>query len=139
MVQRKGSFVVEYVGEIISTKEAQERQKVYDERGMNYLLVLREWVQQRGAFLRTNIDGTYQGSIARFCNHSCEPNLKPFLVRVNSVVPRVGLFAVQDIPPEAELTFDYGVSSSENVGSDKYDCLCGTPSCRKKLPFNPNV
>jgi SET domain-containing protein len=36
----KGQFVAEYVGEVIKTMEAKERQKIYDQKGLNYLLVI---------------------------------------------------------------------------------------------------
>jgi len=124
---------------VITTTEAKRRQVQYDKEGLNYIMILREWIEKRGAFLRTNIDGTYQGSVARFCNHACSPTLKPYFIRINNTIPRVGLFAMMDIPANTELTFDYGISSPDNIGSSRYECQCGASNCRKKLPFNPLV
>jgi SET domain-containing protein len=39
----RGQFVVEYVGEIISTVEAKKRQQEYDQLGLNFLMVVREF------------------------------------------------------------------------------------------------
>lgn len=40
----KGQFVCEYVGEIISTSEAKLRQTSYDRKGLNYLLIIKEYM-----------------------------------------------------------------------------------------------
>ena len=61
---------------------------------------------------------TRQGNIARFINHSCAPNLvvqKWFINRL----PRLGLFATQDIPAGAEvvgLGFGLGVGLGSGLG-----------------------
>ncbi|KAJ6334117.1 hypothetical protein OIU78_011093 [Salix suchowensis] len=57
------------------------------------------------------IDAGSTGNIARFINHSCEPNL--FVQCVLSShhdvkLARVMLFAADNIPPMQELTYDYG-------------------------------
>lgn len=44
------------------------------------------------------IDAGPKGNLARFANHSCEPNMKTQKWYVNGNW-RVGLFAVQDIQP----------------------------------------
>jgi hypothetical protein len=101
--------VSEYAGEVVPTEEAQRRWRdEYDRAGLNYLLVVREFMYAlcfpsmifnrayaphthrpaRGATLRTNIDGTRLGNVSRFFNHSCDPNMMLFLVRVGSLIPR---------------------------------------------------
>ncbi|KAH8961389.1 hypothetical protein BDL97_05G048000 [Sphagnum fallax] len=72
----KGSFVCEYAGELLTTREAQQRQKVYDiveeagnelkllhkkkrrRRCGSALLVLREFLPSKQACVRLNIDAT---------------------------------------------------------------------------------
>jgi SET domain-containing protein len=94
----------------------------------------------RNAYLRTNIDATYVGSIARFLNHSCNPNLVSYPVRVDNIVPRVGFFARKDISANTEITVDYGSRSSVHSTSGKaYPCHCGSVNCKRFLPFNPYV
>jgi hypothetical protein len=72
----KGEPACDYAGEVISTSEAKRRQQQYDEaEGMNYLLVLLEHLPDR--VVRTSIDPTLRGGVARCINHSCSPNLRP--------------------------------------------------------------
>ncbi|KAK3228888.1 hypothetical protein Dsin_000769 [Dipteronia sinensis] len=86
------------------------------------------------------IDAGVYGNVARFVNHSCEPNL--FVQCVLSShhdvrLARVVLFAADDIPPMQELTYDYGYELDSVVGPDgeikKMPCICGTADCRKSL------
>ncbi len=54
------------------------------------------------------IDAKDKANLARFINHSCNPNC---ITQVWNVAgePRAGIFAVRDIPAGEELTFDYQV------------------------------
>jgi histone-lysine N-methyltransferase SETMAR len=82
-----GRYICSYVGEIISTSEAQKRwQRLEAAKQSNYILVLREHLKD--STLKTCIDPATQGNIGRFLNHSCEPNLGVFVVRrVGHLVP----------------------------------------------------
>ncbi|EXB81203.1 Histone-lysine N-methyltransferase, H3 lysine-9 specific SUVH4 [Morus notabilis] len=86
------------------------------------------------------IDAGSRGNVARFINHSCEPNL--FVQCVLSShhdirLARVVLFAADNIVPLQELTYDYGFELDSVVGPDgkikKLPCHCGAPGCRKWL------
>ncbi|GLT72092.1 hypothetical protein SLA2020_440530 [Shorea laevis] len=86
------------------------------------------------------IDAGSYGNVARFINHSCEPNL--FVQCVLSShhdvrLARVILFAADNIPPMQELTYDYGYELDSVVGPDgkvkKLPCYCGAQDCRKRL------
>ncbi|GAB2225959.1 hypothetical protein Droror1_Dr00021740 [Drosera rotundifolia] len=86
------------------------------------------------------IDAGSNGNIARFINHSCEPNL--FVQCVLSChhdikLARVMLFAADNIPPLQELTYDYGYALDSVIGPDgetkKLICYCGASGCRKRL------
>jgi histone-lysine N-methyltransferase SETMAR len=124
----KGKFVMEYTGELVSSKIAKERSEKYDKAGLNYLLVVKEHCGD--LCLRTNIDATFQGNAARYINHSCSPNLQPVLVRINTIVPHIGFFASQDIQKNEELTFSYG-DATEGI----HPCLCGSALCKGFLPY----
>lgn len=87
------------------------------------------------------IDATTRGSIARFVNHSCQPNCRMEKWTVEGR-PRMALFAGdRAIMTGEELTYDYNFDpySLKNV----QECRCGEPGCRgvlgpkeKKQPKN---
>lgn len=86
------------------------------------------------------IDAGSTGNIARFINHSCEPNL--FVQCVLSLhhdvkLARVMLFAADNIPPMQELTYDYGYALDSVSGPSgkikQMPCYCGAADCRKRL------
>lgn len=54
-------------------------------------------------------------------NHSCDPNL-------GFTTGEPILFALRDISPGDELTWDY--STSLSLPEWSLDCLCGSPNCR---------
>ena len=83
-------------------------------------------------FLTNRLDATNFGNIARFFNHSCEPNLEIFRVYVDvldSSRPKIALFTKRDVLPGEELTFDY----KYDVKKLKLRCRCGSANCKKWL------
>ena len=80
------------------------------------------------------IDAT-TGSIARFVNHSCNPNCR-MIKWIVSGQPRMALFAGdKPIMTGDELTYDYNFDpfSAKNVQK----CLCGEVNCRGVLGPKP--
>lgn len=59
----------------------------------------------------------------RFLNHSCNPNV--------GFKGSVSFFALRDIKPNEELTFDYSISEAEKRWYLK--CSCGQRECRKRI------
>lgn len=59
------------------------------------------------SFRRFLIDAETAGNELRFANHSSEPSIRPFCLIDKSLV-HVGFFAMRDINPGEELTFNYG-------------------------------
>ncbi|PVD24367.1 hypothetical protein C0Q70_14848 [Pomacea canaliculata] len=103
---KKGSFVMEYVGEVITNEEAERRGKIYDAEGRTYLFDL----DYNDGDCPFTVDAGYYGNVSHFVNHSCEPNLVVYGVWINTLdprLPRICLFAARDINKGEELTFDY--------------------------------
>ncbi len=63
---RAHSFLTEYVGEVISSEEAERRGYLYDEQGTTYLFDL-DFDEDNSEF---TIDATKEGNVSHFFNHS---------------------------------------------------------------------
>ncbi|KAH6762471.1 hypothetical protein C2S52_019904 [Perilla frutescens var. hirtella] len=130
-----GRFVCEYAGEVLSSKEAKERQQKYDEvaRLTPALLVVKEHLPFGNTCMRMNIDATRIGNIARFINHSCDGgNLHTLIVRSSgALLPRVCFFASTDIEENEELTFSYG---DVRLRPNARPCFCAAAACAGILP-----
>ncbi|XP_060071011.1 histone-lysine N-methyltransferase SUV39H1-like [Ylistrum balloti] len=103
---KKGSFVVEYVGEVITNEEAERRGRYYDAVGRTYLFDL----DYNDGDCPFTVDAGYYGNVSHFINHCCDPNLEVFGVWINALdprLPRIALFSRRDISKGEELTFDY--------------------------------
>ena len=122
------TFVCEYLGEFITKEEAIHRLK---KTTPSYLLTVNELYSTSNR--QTFIDARHHGNIARFINHSCEPNLVSLVVHSGTDVPRVGLFAQKNIAVGDELTFSYASGSSSLSTTS---CLCGASACNGYLPFD---
>ncbi|KAL3735482.1 hypothetical protein ACJRO7_024582 [Eucalyptus globulus] len=115
---KAGQFIIEYCGEVISWKEAKRRSHIYETQGLKDAFIICLNAVE-------SIDATKKGSLARFINHSCQPNCETRKWNVLGEI-RVGIFAKHDIPAGSELSYDYNF---EWYGGAKVRCLCGAPSC----------
>ncbi|XP_055325943.1 probable histone-lysine N-methyltransferase set-23 [Sitodiplosis mosellana] len=137
----KGGFICEYAGEVLCKEEATIRSRTNDENGrMNYIICLNERPIGcgDGEAIQTFIDPSRIGNIGRYLNHSCDANCQIISVRVDALIPKLGIFAKRAIAPNEELCFDYGedenkLNPSAEVTNRKL-CFCGTSKCRKYLP-----
>ncbi|EDW15168.2 histone-lysine N-methyltransferase Su(var)3-9 isoform X1 [Drosophila mojavensis] len=136
---RKGEFVCEYVGEIISSDEANERGKAYDDKGRTYLFDLDYNTAAESEF---TIDAANYGNVSHFINHSCDPNLAVFpcwIEHLNMALPHLVFFTTRYIKAGEELSFDYIRADNEAVPYEnlstaaRVECRCGAPNCRKVL------
>ena len=129
-----GRFVMEYIGEVITSREAELRGRYYDVEGATYLFDL-DFNDSDNVY---TIDAKNFGNISHFVNHSCEPNLEVFPVWIDNLdinLPHIALFAKKFIRSGTELTFDYRMyKKSQSTKRFKgVVCLCETRKCRKFL------
>ncbi|XP_062522912.1 histone-lysine N-methyltransferase SUV39H1-like [Corticium candelabrum] len=124
-------FFSEYVGELVTSKEAEKREKLCDEAGMTYLLDL-DFNEDKNA--EFSIDAKQYGNASRFINHSCDPNLVAYGCWIDNPdprLPRIALFACRDIPAGEELTLDYAMCSSTDT-----QCQHSQSNTPPPTPFN---
>lgn len=114
----QGTFVYEYIGEVISEGRFRKRAEEYKSNGNKHFYFM---MLQKGEY----IDATTKGCLARFCNHSCNPNCYVDKWVVGDKL-RMGIFTKRDILKGEEITFDYNV---DRYGSDAQPCYCGEPNC----------
>jgi histone-lysine N-methyltransferase SETD2 len=121
---KKGDLILEYVGEVIDEQTCAQRQMEYKNEKHKYFMTLRAGEM---------IDASRKAGRGRFCNHSCDPNCETEKWSTNGEL-RVGIFALRDVPPAQELTFDY---KFERYGSERQRCFCGAAICRGFLGSSP--
>lgn len=131
----KGAFICEYAGEILTKDEAIRRDEVNVKcKRMNYIFCLNEISLLNDGAIKTFIDPTYKGNIGRYLNHSCFANCDITSVRVDSIIPKIGIFANRSILPMEELTFSYGTVDFNQVAGNLKLCHCQSLNCKKYLP-----
>lgn len=146
-----GSFMCEYVGELLDEKEA-ERRIDHDE----YLFDVgnydeetpkrnKKFAVESNSFQRKDEDGftldaARYGNVGRFINHSCSPNLYAQNVMYDHGdrrVPHIMFFASKSIAPLEELTYDYNYQIDQvydaNGNLKKKNCRCGSRKCLGRM------
>ncbi len=102
---KKGTQVIQYTGEKISKAESVKRLAA----GNAYIFELNT---------RYDIDGAGLDNLARYINHSCDPNC---VVEQDGSI--LWIIARRHIQAGEELTYNYGYEAK------KYRCNCGAPQC----------
>ena len=105
---KKGDFIIEYTGEVLTKAEA-------DERGGKYLFE---------TSARRFIDGSGRENTARYINHACKPNCEIDIVRGKILVS-----ALKNIKEGEELNYDYGEEYFDAY-IKPHGCRCDP--CKKK-------
>ncbi|CAL5394884.1 unnamed protein product [Camellia sinensis] len=155
-----GSFICEYIGELLEDKEAEKRKNdeyLFD-IGHNFsdcsliggLLTLKPVVQLSSSEVvedeRFTIDAAECGNVGRFINHSCSPNLYAQNVlydHEDKSKPHIMLFAAENIPPLKELTYHYNYFVNQvrdlNGNIKMKSCYCGAAECTDSLCLNRDL
>jgi uncharacterized protein len=109
----KNKRIIDYKGEKITHKESAAREDRYLKKGQIWCFTLNNrWV----------IDAGVGGNIARFINHSCQPNC-----RFEVVDKTIWIKALRPIRRGEELTYDYMTSGDPTI-----PCRC-RPGCQNKI------
>jgi SET domain-containing protein len=120
---RKGTTVVEYLGERVSHAEADSRYEDKDAADNHTFLFTVD--------ARTVIDAGVGGNEARFINHGCDPNCQSVTHR-----RRIFIEAIRTIQPGEELCYDYQIQRDaddpKNV-DQIFACRCGAKNCRGSM------
>ncbi len=120
---RKGTTVMEYVGDRISHAEADAR---YADKADNDNHTFLFTVDKRIV-----IDGGIGGNEARYINHGCDPNCAS--ARAGK---RVYIEAIRTIQKGEELAYDYQIQRDPDDASDVdevFGCRCGAAACRGSM------
>ncbi len=119
----EGETLIEYVGEIISWDEAQDRHP-HDPNDPNHTF-----------YFHVNedkvIDALHGGNSSRWINHSCDPNCE-----ADEENDRIFIKALRNIKAGEELNYDYGLIIDEPYTKKlkaEYPCWCGSKNCRGTL------
>ncbi|KAJ3693076.1 hypothetical protein LUZ60_012171 [Juncus effusus] len=114
-------FVIEYVGQLIRKTISDIREQYYERTGIgsSYLFRLDD------DFV---VDATKSGGLARFINHSCEPNCYTKVITVDGQ-KKIFIYAKRHIKAGEELTYNYKFPLEEQ----KIPCNCGAKRCRGSM------
>jgi uncharacterized protein len=119
----EGETLLEYIGEVISWKEALCRHP-HDPSNPNHTFYFH--IDDDHV-----IDGKQGGNSSRWINHSCKPNCE-----ADETEGRVFIKTLRGIKAGEELFYDYGLiidaKYTQKLLAD-YPCWCGAKSCRGTL------
>jgi len=115
----KGQMIIEYIGQVIRSELTDLREKRYES-------------QNRGIYMfrlddERVVDATLSGGVARYINHSCDPNCVTETVELADW--HIIIFANRRINRGEELSYDYKFDFEDE--SSKIPCACGAKNCRK--------
>ena len=119
----KGEVLIEYVGEVITWKEALRRHP-HDPNDPNHTFYFH--IDEDHV-----IDALYGGNSSRWINHSCSPNCEP-----DEVDGRIFIKSRRAIRAGEELNYDYGLVIDAPLTpalKAEYPCWCGSKKCRGTL------
>ena len=119
----EGEVILEYVGEVISWKEALRRHP-HDPLQPNHTFYFH--IDDKHV-----IDGNAGGNSSRWINHACKPNCE-----ADEEGGRVFIKALKSIKAGEELFYDYGLIIDARYTKKllaEYPCWCGAKKCRGTL------
>lgn len=133
------AFVTELCGEVVTAQQALARKEIYKKKisakdiaVQNCIGISKGVLSHENCYLfnlgtKWCLDATVAGSMAKFVNHSCEPNCEFIILTDDDKKDRICMYTVRKVKKGEELTCDYG---SFHKG---FECNCCSSSCRKKI------
>ena len=119
----EGETIIEYVGEVISWREALRRHP-HDPTDPNHTFYFH--IDEKHV-----IDAKHGGNSSRWINHACKPNCE-----ADEDGGRVFIKALRNIKTGEELFYDYGLIIDAKYTKKllaEYPCWCGAKKCRGTL------
>tara|TARA_X000000368_G_C23054332_1_gene723128 strand:+ start:3692 stop:4219 length:528 start_codon:yes stop_codon:yes gene_type:complete len=114
-----GTKIIEYVGEKLTKAKSDKIADVHiaankkaGTNGAVYIFTLNK---------THDINGKVPWNLAKFINHSCDPNCETDIIR-----GRIWISAIKDIKKGDELTYDYGY---DMYSFEEHPCRCGSKNC----------
>ena len=109
---KSGVKIIDYVGKLITKKEAQQNSKFDNTRDI-YLFDINE---------KYDLDGDFKWNTARLINHSCNPNCE-----VEGEGLKLWISSLGEIKKGEELTYDYGFGYDADY--KQFPCKCRSMNC----------
>lgn len=126
----EGIEVVEYTGGLISHDEADRLYADTTQTGHTFLFTLNDDYV---------IDGNQGGNIARWINHSCDPNCQAVVEESESGDSRKDRVLIESLRPISageELSYDYRIEIGERLTPTLkriWACHCGADNCHGSM------
>ena len=109
---KTGEKIIEYVGKLISKKEAQQNSKFDNNKDIYLFNINEKW----------DLDGDWSYNTARLINHSCKPNCE-----VDGEGLKLWISSLTEIKKGEELTYDYGFGYDADY--KQFPCKCRSENC----------
>ncbi|NLA68929.1 MAG: SET domain-containing protein [Gammaproteobacteria bacterium] len=122
----KGERIIRYKGELRTHDEVDADYGDIEEDGHTFLFTLNDHYV---------IDANIKGGVARWINHSCDPNCEAVVEEDDKGRPhkdKVFIEAIRDIRAGEELTYNYGIVHDERHTpklKKLWGCRCGAANC----------
>jgi histone-lysine N-methyltransferase SETD1 len=131
---RKDEMIVEYTGEVIRSVVGDRREKAYEKSGLGGCYMFRldkDYI----------VDSSRKGNVARFTNHSCDPNSYVKVVVINGhdedksraplhMTKKIVFVAKKNLRKGDEMLYDYNFALEDD---NEIACNCGAPNCKGRM------
>jgi hypothetical protein len=129
----KGTPIIEYVGKVVTHKIYRTcMERMYKHDSNIYAVVVDDnWV----------IDAHKFGNLARFVNHSCQPNCIIEAWHAESSNPKFVITAKRDVQPGEELTYNYNTRPFDAFKTtfDAFKTMVSNCECFQSINISINV